>query len=72
MIFFSFGFLRMGTVGIIAQLFAKSDYREISKKLSLIPLKEITSSRFSNLGPSLKNFRSSCKEEYAPTPPFIR
>tara|TARA_A100001011_G_scaffold88138_1_gene92556 strand:+ start:440 stop:1765 length:1326 start_codon:yes stop_codon:yes gene_type:complete len=33
MIIWSFGFLRMGTVGIIAQLFAKSDYREISKTL---------------------------------------
>ena len=28
MIIWSFGFLRMGTVGIVAQLFAKSDYRE--------------------------------------------
>ncbi len=33
MIIWSFGFLRMGTVGIVAQLFAKSDYREISKTL---------------------------------------
>ena len=33
MIIWSFAFLRMGTVGIVAQLFAKSDYREISKTL---------------------------------------
>ena len=33
MIIWSFGFLRMGTVGIIAQLFGKSDYREISKTI---------------------------------------
>ena len=33
MIIWSFGFLRMGTVGIVAQLFGKSDYREISKTL---------------------------------------
>ena len=33
MIIWSFGFLRMGTVGIVSQLFAKSDYREISKTL---------------------------------------
>ena len=33
MIVWSFGFLRMGTVGIVAQLFGKSDYREISKTL---------------------------------------
>ena len=33
MIIWSFGFLRMGTVGIVAQLFAKSDYREIAKTL---------------------------------------
>ena len=33
MIFWSFGFLRMGTVGMIAQLFGKSDYREIIKTL---------------------------------------
>jgi len=34
MIIWSFGFLRMATVGIVAQLFAKSDYREIAKTLS--------------------------------------
>ncbi len=33
MIIWSFGFLRMGTVGIVAQLFSKSDYREITKTL---------------------------------------
>ena len=33
MIIWSFGFLRMGTVGIVAQLFGKSDYREIAKTL---------------------------------------
>ncbi len=33
MIIWSFAFLRMGTVGIVAQLFGKSDYREISKTL---------------------------------------
>jgi len=33
MIIWSFGFLRMGTVGIVAQLFGRSDYREISKTL---------------------------------------
>ncbi len=33
MIIWSFGFLRMGTVGIVSQLLAKSDYREISKTL---------------------------------------
>ena len=33
MIIWSFGFLRMGTVGIVAQLFAKSDYREIVRTL---------------------------------------
>ena len=33
MIIWSFGFLRMGTVGIVAQLYAKSDYREIAKTL---------------------------------------
>ncbi len=33
MIIWSFGFLRMGTVGIISQLFGKSDYREITKTL---------------------------------------
>ena len=32
-IFWSFGFLRMGTVGIVAQLFGKSDYREIVRTL---------------------------------------
>ena len=34
MIIWSFGFLRMGTVGIISQLFGKSDYREIARTLS--------------------------------------
>ena len=33
MVIWSFGFLRMGTVGIVAQLFAKSDYREITRIL---------------------------------------
>jgi MATE family multidrug resistance protein len=33
MIVWSFGFLRMGTVGIVAQLFGKSDYREIVRTL---------------------------------------
>ena len=33
MIIWSFGFLRMGTVGIVAQLFAKSDYREIERTI---------------------------------------
>tara|TARA_B100001564_G_scaffold354824_1_gene366057 strand:+ start:560 stop:1885 length:1326 start_codon:yes stop_codon:yes gene_type:complete len=33
MIIWSFGFLRMGTVGIVSQLFARSDYREISRTL---------------------------------------
>ncbi len=33
MIIWSFGFLRMGTVGIVAQLFARSDFREISRTL---------------------------------------
>jgi len=33
MIIWSFAFLRMGTVGIVAQLFAKSDYREIVRTL---------------------------------------
>ena len=33
MIIWSFGFLRMGTVGIVAQLYAKSDYREISRTI---------------------------------------
>ena len=34
LIIWSFGFLRMGTVGIVAQLYAKSDYREISRTLA--------------------------------------
>ena len=34
MIIWSFAFLRMGTVGIVAQLFAKGDYREIVRTLS--------------------------------------
>ena len=33
MIIWSFGFLRMGTVGIVAQLFGKGDYREIVRTL---------------------------------------
>jgi len=33
MIIWSFAFLRMGTVGIVAQLFGRSDYREIIKTL---------------------------------------
>ena len=33
MIIWSFGFLRMGTVGMVAQLFGKGDYREIVKTL---------------------------------------
>ncbi len=33
MIIWSFGFLRMGTVGIVAQLYGRSDYREIAKTL---------------------------------------
>ena len=33
LIIWSFGFLRMGTVGIVAQLFAKSDYREIARTI---------------------------------------
>ena len=33
LIIWSFGFLRMGTVGIVAQLYAKSDYREIARTL---------------------------------------
>ena len=33
MIIWSFAFLRMGTVGIVAQLFGKGDYREIIKTL---------------------------------------
>ena len=34
LIIWSFGFLRMGTVGIVAQFFAKSDYREIARTLT--------------------------------------
>ena len=33
MLIWSFGFLRMGTVGIVAQLFGKKDYREIVRTL---------------------------------------
>ncbi len=33
LIIWSFAFLRMGTVGIVSQLYARSDYREISKTL---------------------------------------
>ncbi len=33
MIIWSFGFLRMGTVGIVSQAFGRSDYREIVKTL---------------------------------------
>ena len=33
MIIWSFGFLRMGTVGLVSQLFGKSDYREITKTI---------------------------------------
>ena len=33
MIIWSFGFLRMGTVGIVAQAYGRSDYREIVKTL---------------------------------------
>ena len=33
MIIWSFGFLRMGTVGIVAQAYGRSDYREIINKL---------------------------------------
>ena len=33
MIIWSFAFLRMGTVGIVSQLFGKSDFREIAKVL---------------------------------------
>ena len=33
MIIWSCGFLRMGTVGIVSQLYGKSDYREILKTL---------------------------------------
>ena len=29
MIFWSFGFLRMGTVGLVSQTFGKGDYREL-------------------------------------------
>ncbi len=34
MIVWSFGFLRMGTVGIVAQAYGRSDYREIVKTIS--------------------------------------
>ena len=33
LIIWSFGFLRMGTVGMVAQLYAKSDYREIARTI---------------------------------------
>ena len=33
MVIWSFGFLRMGTVGIVAQLYSKGDYREIVRTL---------------------------------------
>ncbi len=33
MIIWSFGFLRMGTVGIVSQLYGKSDYREIVRTI---------------------------------------
>ena len=33
MIIWSFGFLRMGTVGIVAQAYGRSDYREIIKTI---------------------------------------
>ena len=33
MIIWSFGFLRMGTVGIVSQAYGRSDYREIVKTL---------------------------------------
>tara|TARA_Y100001970_G_C14240011_1_gene864309 strand:+ start:2170 stop:3495 length:1326 start_codon:yes stop_codon:yes gene_type:complete len=33
LIIWSFGFLRMGTVGIVSQLYGKSDYREIARTL---------------------------------------
>ena len=33
LIIWSFGFLRMGTVGIIAELYGKSDYREIARTI---------------------------------------
>ena len=33
MIIWSFGFLRMGTVGIVAQAYGRGDYREIVKTL---------------------------------------
>ncbi len=33
MIIWSFGFLRMGTVGMVAQLYSRSDYREITRTL---------------------------------------
>ena len=32
MIFWSFGFLRMGTVGIVSQSYGKKDYKNIKKK----------------------------------------
>ena len=34
LIIWSFGFLRMGTVGMVAQLYPKSDYREIASVIS--------------------------------------
>ena len=33
MIIWSFGFLRMGTVGIVSQAYGRADYREIVKTL---------------------------------------
>ena len=33
MIVWSFGFLRMGTVGIVSQLYGRSDYREIVRTI---------------------------------------
>ena len=33
MVIWSFGFLRMGTVGIVAQLFGRGEYREIVRTL---------------------------------------
>ena len=33
MLIWSFGFLRMGTVGVVANLYSKSDYREINRTL---------------------------------------
>ena len=32
-IYWNFGFLRMGTVGIVAQAYGRSDYREIVKTI---------------------------------------